>query len=84
MLNRRESLLLLIIKITMEEEILKKLEEQEKKIEAIYVSVEKTRKYFLWTLIITVVAIVLPLIGLVFAIPYFLDTILGTYKSLGL
>jgi len=68
----------------MEEEILKKLEEQEKKIEAIYVSVEKTRKYFLWTLIITVVAIVLPLIGLVFAIPYFLDTILGTYKSLGL
>lgn len=55
----------------MEEKIL----EIEKKIDAIYVSVEKTRKYFLWTLIITLVLFFLPLIGLVFAIPAFINTL---------
>ena len=67
----------------MEEEILKKIEEQDKKLEAIYVSVEKTRKYFLWTMIITVALFVLPLIGLMFAIPQFLNT-LSSASSLGL
>jgi hypothetical protein len=57
------------------DELLKKLGEQEEKLNRIYVSVEKTRKYFMWTLIITLVAIVLPLIGLIFAIPVFLKTI---------
>ncbi len=57
----------------MEEEILKKIEAQDKKLEEIYHSIEKMRKYFLWTLIITVALIVLPIIGLIFAIPKFLD-----------
>jgi type IV secretory pathway component VirB8 len=61
----------------MEEEILKKFEEQEKRLEEIYQSVEKTRKYFLWSLIAMVVTIVLPLIGLVFVLPTFLNTITG-------
>ena len=52
-----------------EQHILQKLEEQEKKLETIYRSVEKTRKYFLWMLIITVVVFVLPLLGLLFLIP---------------
>ena len=56
----------------MEEDILKKIEEQDKKLEAIYRSVEKMRKYFLWTLIITVIMIILPLIGLAFALPLYL------------
>ena len=64
------------------DEILKKLAEQDKKLDAIYKSVEKTRKYFLWALIITIVVIVLPLIGLFFAIPKFLNTV-NTYSSLG-
>lgn len=55
-----------------------KLSEMEKKIDAIYVSVEKTRKYILWTMIITVVVLVLPLIGLMFAIPSFI----ASYASL--
>jgi hypothetical protein len=55
------------------DEILKRLDEQEKKIGAIYVSVEKTRTYLMWTLIITVAVVVLPLIGLVIAIPSFLS-----------
>ena len=56
----------------MEEELLKKFEEQDKKLNDIFRSVEKTRKYFLWTLIITVVLFFLPLIGLLFVIPQFL------------
>ncbi len=58
----------------METDINKKLDEQQAKIDQIFISVEKTRKYFLWTLIITVVMFVLPLIGLFFAIPSFLST----------
>lgn len=65
------------------DEILKKLEEQDKKLEAIYRSAERTRKYFLWTLIITIVVIVLPLIGLIFAVPALLKS-LGAYSTLGL
>ena len=55
----------------------------EKKLDAIFVSVEKTRKYFKWTMIITIVVIVLPLVGLVFAIPAFLKTYSGL-TNLGL
>jgi len=61
----------------MEEEILKKIEEQDKKLQEIYLSVEKMRKYFLWTLIVTIAMIILPLFGLIFAIPKFLDTLSG-------
>lgn len=64
----------------MNEEILQKIKEQEVKIDAIYKSVEKTRKYFFWTLVITMVVIVLPLIGLLFALPSFLDTYTGTLE----
>ena len=57
----------------MEQEIAQKLAEQEKKLEAIYRSVERTRKYFLWTLIITVLLFLLPLVGLIFIIPSFIN-----------
>ncbi|OGI16246.1 MAG: hypothetical protein A2878_00375 [Candidatus Moranbacteria bacterium RIFCSPHIGHO2_01_FULL_54_31] len=65
----------------MDETVLKKLAEQEQKIDAIYASVEKTRKYFLWTLITSLAFFVLPLIGLTFAIPFFLNT-LAAYSGL--
>jgi hypothetical protein len=64
------------------EEILKKLEDQESKINAIYISVEKTRRYFLWTLIATIVAFVLPLLGIVLVIPWFLKTMSAAYGGL--
>jgi len=66
----------------MEEDILKKLDEQEIKLNNIYVSVEKLRKYFLWTLIITVAVIVLPLIGLIAIIPWFLKVMGAAYGGL--
>ncbi|HAQ05816.1 TPA: hypothetical protein DCP13_03425 [Candidatus Azambacteria bacterium] len=59
----------------MEQDISRKFEEQEKKLDAIYKSVEKTRKYFLFTLIVSVVFIVLPLVGLIFVIPMLLSTL---------
>lgn len=63
----------------MDESVLKKLEEQEKKIDAIYISVEKTRKYFLWTLILSLVFFLLPLVGILFAIPFFLNSLSTAY-----
>lgn len=62
----------------MENEIIKKLDENAAKLEAIYQSTEKTRKYFLWVLIITIAAIVVPAIGLIFAIPAFLNNLNAT------
>ncbi len=53
---------------------IERIDALEKKIDAIYVSVEKTRRYFFWTMVITVGALVLPLIGLAFAIPSFVNT----------
>lgn len=64
----------------MEQEIIKRLDEQTAKIDEIARSVEKLRKYFLVIVIITVAGIVLPLLGLVFAIPQFLNV----YKDAGL
>lgn len=61
-----------------DQEILAKLEKQEQKIDEIYQSVEKTRKYFLAIIIISVVAFILPLIGILFAIPSFIDTYTST------
>jgi type II secretory pathway component PulF len=66
----------------MDQEILQKFEAQDKKLEQIYRSVEKMRKYFLWTLIISVAVILLPLIGLIFVIPQFLSLYSGA--NLGL
>lgn len=58
----------------MEQEIQKKLEALEGKVDEIFKSVEKTRRYFLIIMWVTVLAIVVPLIGLMFAIPQFLNT----------
>jgi hypothetical protein len=59
----------------MEQELIDKFDSLEKKLDSVFRSVEKTRKYFQWTLIITAVMVVLPLIGLLFAIPSYLSTL---------
>jgi len=68
----------------MDPEIKKKLDEQGEKIDAIYQSVEKTRKYFRMTLWVTVIVVVLPAIGLFFALPAFFDSYIDPMQSLGL
>ncbi|TRZ50776.1 hypothetical protein D4R99_05535 [bacterium] len=62
----------------MENEILERIKQNEEKLEMIFVSVEKTRKYIFWTMVVTVVFLVLPLIGIIVAIPSFMST----YSSL--
>ncbi len=66
------------------EELKKKIEEQALKIDAIYKSVEKTRKYFLAMIWITIIGVVLPIIGLSFAIPAFMSNYVGSLNGLGL
>lgn len=66
------------------EEIKKELADQRALIERTYVSVEKTRKYFLWTLIITVALFVLPLVALAFVIPFFLNSYTSALQGLGI
>ena len=55
-------------------EIRQRLDALEKKIDAVYVSAEKTRKYFLAVIIVSLIAFVSPLVGLFFAIPSFLSS----------
>ena len=59
-----------------EQAILAQAQQNRELLEKIYVSTEKTRKMFLWTLIITVVAFLLPLIGMALAVPYILNSFL--------
>lgn len=61
----------------MESEMKQQLDAQAEKIDAIYVSVEKTRKYFLIIMWSTVAMIVLPAILLAFAIPAFINSYAG-------
>lgn len=65
-----------------EQDIHKKLEEQDVKLNAIYTSVEKTRKYFLVIMWVTVALVVLPAIGLFFAIPKFINTYTSKFDGL--
>jgi len=58
----------------MENDIQTKIAELEKKVDAVYESVEKMRKYMMWTGLVTLGLIVLPLIALAFIIPSLIDT----------
>jgi uncharacterized membrane protein (DUF106 family) len=62
----------------METELKQLIEAQQKKIDEIYESVEKTRKYLYWTMVATIVFFVLPLVAMIFIIP----TIIGRYASM--
>lgn len=65
----------------MENELIEKIKEHDAKLDAIWKSVEKTRKYFLMVMWVTIILFVGPLIGLAFAIPAFLNSYLGTLKD---
>lgn len=67
-----------------EPELLAKLEEINAKAEKAYQAAESTRKYLFWTGVVTVALIVLPLIGLAFAIPQFISSYTTTLQSAGL
>jgi len=66
----------------MEEDIKNRLDTQDELLEKIYKSAEKTRKYFMWTLIITLVTFFLPLVALLFILPSFIKTYTATLEGI--
>lgn len=64
----------------MDEELIKKIDNLEQKIDESTRQLTKLRRYFMWTLIISAAVVILPMIGLIIAIPQFLST----YQGLGL
>lgn len=54
--------------------IQEQLEQQQKALAQIYISVEKTRKYIFWTTIANVCLFVIPLIGVAVAFPFIMNT----------
>lgn len=67
-----------------EQEVIEKLEEMDKKLDKVYISSEKTRKYILAMLILSIAVVVLPLVGLIFIIPQFLSIYSDLGSNLGL
>ncbi len=59
-------------------ELENKIKILEEKIDKMYVSVEKLRKYFFWTGVITLLLIILPLFVLPFLLPAALSGLTGT------
>ena len=59
-----------------------RIQQLEEKIDAIYESVEKTRKYFMVVMWVTLALVVLPALGLVFAIPAFINSYTASFEGL--
>jgi hypothetical protein len=64
----------------MDPQLEQKLAEQDQKLDKIYASIEKMRKYFFWTMIITIATIVLPLLALIAVVPWFLSVMGNAYS----
>jgi hypothetical protein len=62
----------------MEAELAQKLQEQDAKLEEIRLAVRKMQLYFRITFWVTVVCFVLPLVGLLFAVPKAMNSYLGS------
>lgn len=62
----------------MDDDTKNRLDAQDELLNKIYTSTEKTRKYFMWTLIISLVMFFLPLLGLLFVLPGFINTYMAS------
>jgi len=61
------------------EEIKKQLQQQQKKIDEIYKSVNLIKKIFIFIVVFQIITFLLPLLGLAFIIPRFLNMYLGGF-----
>ena len=61
----------------MDDELRARLDTLEQKVEAARVAMERVRTYLFWTAMVAIALIVLPAIGLLFAVP----SMLSTYTS---
>ena len=68
----------------METELKQLVEAQQKKIDEIYISVEKTRKYLYWTMIATLIFFILPLLAMIFIVPIIMSSYTSMIGGLGL
>ncbi len=66
-----------------DQELAAKLDEIGAKAEKAYQAAEKVRKYLFWTGVVTAALVVIPAIGLAFAVPQFIDTYTTTLGGLG-
>lgn len=64
-------------------ELSAKLEEISAKTDRAYHAAESVRKYLFWTGVITVALFVLPMIGLAFVLPQFIDSYTTTLNGIG-
>lgn len=64
-------------------ELSAKLDAIEAKAEKAYRAAETARQYLFWTGVITAALVVLPIIGLAFVIPQFINTYTDTLNSIG-
>ena len=64
-------------------ELARKLDEIGEKADLAYQAAEKVRKYLFWTGVITAVLVIIPAIGLAFAIPQFINTYTSTLNNIG-
>lgn len=63
----------------MDQELLKRIEVLEAKVDRVYESSEKMRKYFLTLIIVTVILFVLPLLAIIPMI----NSVMDTYSAIG-
>lgn len=68
----------------MESELKQLIELQQKKIDEIYTTMEKIKKYMQWTLIASVVFFVLPLLAVIFIVPFLISNYTSTLGGFGL
>ncbi len=68
----------------MDQNIKELLEAQQKKIDEIYSTMEKIKKYIKWSLIISLVFFVLPLVAAIIIVPIFLQGYLSAIGNLGI
>ena len=66
----------------MDPELTSRLDRLEQKIDAAYEAAHKTERYLFWAFVASIVAFVLPLIGLLLAVPAFLSSYNSTINSL--
>ncbi len=60
-----------------ESALLSAIKAQDEKLELIHAAVEKTRKYMLWSFIMQLAVVLLPLVVLMFAVPFILSSLSG-------
>ncbi len=66
----------------MDEDIKKRLDKQDEKLEKIYKYVRRINMYFLVSFISSILLIVLPLIGLAIILPKVIDTYMNAFEGL--